>query len=83
VFEHTPTPIATASEALSFLRPNGRLLFSTLLMDELPRQATDHWYISPRNGHISLHTSVSLRTLLLGLGWNVRSFSTNLHVAER
>jgi 2-polyprenyl-6-hydroxyphenyl methylase/3-demethylubiquinone-9 3-methyltransferase len=83
VFEHTPTPMATASEALSFLRPNGQLLFSTLLMDELPRQATDHWYIAPRNGHISLHTSVSLRTMLLGLGWNVRSFSPNLHVAAR
>ena len=50
-------------------------------MDELPRQATDHWYIAPRNGHISLHTSVALRTLLLGLGWKLWSFSANLHVA--
>jgi SAM-dependent methyltransferase len=82
VFEHTPTPIPTAAEALNFLRPHGRLLFSTLLVDDLPRQATDFWYIAPRNGHISLHTSASLRALFARLGWTVRSFSANLHVAE-
>jgi SAM-dependent methyltransferase len=82
VFEHTPTPISTAAEALSFLRPNGWLLFSTLLMDELQRQSTDHWYIAPRNGHISLHTSASLRALFARLGWAVGSFSANLHMAN-
>lgn len=82
VFEHTPTPVTTAAQVLSFLRPNGRFLFSTLLMDELHRQATDHWYIAPRNGHISLHTSASLRTLFARLGWAVRSFNANLHLAE-
>jgi len=83
VFEHTPTPADTACVALSFLGPNGRLIFSTLLMNELPRQATDHWYIAPRNGHISLHTSTSLATLFAKLRRTVRSFNTNLHVAER
>jgi SAM-dependent methyltransferase len=83
VFEHTPTPVTTAAEALSFLRPNGHLLFSTLLMDELHRQSTDHWYIAPRNGHISLHTNASLRALFAPLGWTVRSFNALLHVAER
>jgi 2-polyprenyl-6-hydroxyphenyl methylase/3-demethylubiquinone-9 3-methyltransferase len=82
VFEHTPTPLTTTSEALSFLRPNGRLLFSTLLMDELRRQATDHWYIAPRNAHISLHTSASLRALFGRLGWTIRSFNANLHLAQ-
>jgi SAM-dependent methyltransferase len=83
VFEHTPTPVGTAAEALAFLRPGGRLLFSTLLMDGLARQSTDHWYIAPRNGHISLHTSASLRALFGRLGWHVRSFNQNLHIVER
>jgi SAM-dependent methyltransferase len=83
VFEHTPTPVATAAEALSFVRPGGQLLFSTLLLDDVGRQATDHWYIAPRNGHISLHTSASLKALFARLNWGVRSFNSNLHVAER
>jgi SAM-dependent methyltransferase len=82
VFEHTPTPVTTTSEALSFLRPNGRLLFSTLLMDELARQATDHWYIAPRNAHISLHTRASLRALFARLGWTVHTYKPNLHMAQ-
>jgi len=82
VFEHTPTPIETAREALSMLVPGGCLLFSTLLLDQMPRQSTDHWYIAPRNGHISLHSSSSLKKLFSRLGWSVRSFNANLHIAE-
>ena len=83
VFEHTPTPFETASQALSLLRPKGHLLFSTLLMDDLPRQATDHWYIAPRNGHISLHTRASLQALFDRLGWAVRFVNHNLHIAQQ
>jgi 2-polyprenyl-6-hydroxyphenyl methylase/3-demethylubiquinone-9 3-methyltransferase len=83
VFEHTPTPTETAAQALAMLQPGGRLLFSTLLLDNLPRQATDHWYIAPRNGHISLHTTHSLGQLFARLGWKIRSFNANLHIAER
>jgi 2-polyprenyl-6-hydroxyphenyl methylase/3-demethylubiquinone-9 3-methyltransferase len=83
VFEHTATPIETASHALSLLRPNGRLFFSTLLMDGLPRQATDHWYIAPRNGHISLHTQASLQALFDRLACAVRCLNHNLHIAQR
>jgi hypothetical protein len=83
VFEHTATPIETASHALSMLRANGRLFFSTLLMDGLPRQSTDHWYIAPRNGHISLHTRASLQSLFDRLGWAVRSLNHDLHIAQQ
>ncbi len=83
VFEHTPGPLVTAAQALSMLQPGGRLLFSTLLMDGLPRQSTDHWYIAPRNGHISLHTAASLQKLFARLAWSVRSLNPNLHLAER
>jgi hypothetical protein len=83
VLEHSPTPIATMKQALSMLEYKGRLLFSTLLMDQVPRYATDHWYIAPRNGHISLHTRLSLGNMFSQLGWQVRSFDENLYLAER
>jgi hypothetical protein len=83
VFEHSPTPIETALDALSMVEKKGRLLFSTLLLDRLPRFSTDHWYIAPRNGHVSLHTRLSLQRLFSSLGWGVRSFDSHLHLAER
>jgi len=81
VFEHTPTPSRTCQEALSFARPGGLFLFSTLISDELRTQACDHWYISPRNGHISIHTTHSLRRLFAQLGWRVRHHGSSHHMA--
>lgn len=83
VFEHTPTPLATALQALAFLRTGGRLVFSTLLLDDVGPHDTEHWYIAPRNGHISLHTRASLQALFARLGWTVRHLNENLHVALR
>ena len=83
VFEHTPQPLATTEQALGLLDAGGRLFFSTLLMDGLRRQATDHWYIAPRNGHISLHTSASLSRMFARFGWSVLSFDTVFHIATR
>lgn len=68
VLEHTPTPVETCRQALSLSRDGGQFLFSTLTMDKLPARSCDHWYIAPRNGHISLHTSDSLRHLAARLG---------------
>lgn len=78
VFEHTPRPRESAADALAFLRPGGRLLFSTLLHD-LPRQTTDWWYLAPRNGHLSIHSQGSLKALFDALGWPLTSFSRLLH----
>jgi hypothetical protein len=83
VLEHTPNPVATVAEATGLLQYRGRLVFSTLLLDQLPRYATDHWYIAPRNGHISLHTRLSLGRMFAQLGWSVRSLEANLHIAEQ
>lgn len=83
VLEHTPTPIETAREALSRVRAGGRFLFSTLLCDDLPPQAMDWWYASPRNGHVSIYTSKSLEILFSGLGWQVQHLSPGLHIAQR
>jgi hypothetical protein len=81
VFEHTPTPIATAKDALGFVRAGGALLFSTLTIDELPPHDVSHWYIAPRNGHVSIHSTRSLDRLFGDLGWRVQHLNANVHIA--
>jgi SAM-dependent methyltransferase len=83
VLEHTPTPVETAREILSYLREDGAVLFSTLTLDDLPPRATDHWYIAPRNGHISIHTRNSLDRLFAALNFRVQHLSAGLHLATR
>jgi hypothetical protein len=81
VFEHTTRPIETAKDALGFVRPGGALLFSTLTCDELADQSMDWWYIAPRNGHVSIHSTRSLALLFGGLGWGITSLSPGVHLA--
>lgn len=83
VFELTPVPVQTAKDALGFVRPGGALLFSTLTCDELPVQKTDWWYLAPRNGHVSIHSTRSLDILFGVLGWNVQHLTPNMHIAMR
>jgi SAM-dependent methyltransferase len=68
VVEHTPTPVETAAEMVSFLAPGARIALSTNLADDLGTQNMDWWYIAPRNGHISIHTQASLRALFARFG---------------
>jgi len=82
VFEHTPTPRETLADLLSFLRPGGVVLFSTLTLGPLPFHDASHWYIAPRNGHVSIHSDDSLR-LLFGDGWHVEKLSEAYHLARR
>lgn len=82
VFEHVPNPRATFADAVSFLKPGGRLIFTTLCNDELkPRELC--WYIAPRNGHILMHSRVSLQRLGDQLGYNVAHKSNSLHIATQ
>lgn len=83
VFEHTPTPVHTAQEALSGLAEHGVLLFSTLTIDALAYRNIGFWYIAPRNGHITIHTRRSLQLLFGQLGWRVHHFSDGLHLAYK
>lgn len=83
VLEHTPSPRETVASALSMLRPYGVMLFTTLTIDSLPPRAMDHWYIAPRNGHITIHTSRSLEMLFDAFGYRVHHFDQNTHVALR
>ncbi len=83
VFEHTTNPVATCAQALSCLRPQGVLLFTTLTVDTLPPRSAQFWYIAPRNGHVTIHTRASLARLFARFGYNLHHFSDVLHVALR
>jgi SAM-dependent methyltransferase len=83
VLEHTPEPRETVESALGMLKPSGVMLFSTLTIDSLPPRAMDHWYVAPRNGHITIHTSRSLDVLFDAFGYRVYHFDQNTHVALR
>jgi SAM-dependent methyltransferase len=85
VFEHVPDVAALLDDLDAVCKPEGMILFSTLLSDgqvALGRRLT-WWYASPRNGHISLFSSKSLGLCLAGKGWQVRSFNANQHAAFR
>jgi 2-polyprenyl-6-hydroxyphenyl methylase/3-demethylubiquinone-9 3-methyltransferase len=81
VMEHTRDPIGTFREALALLRPDGALLFSTVLQ---PRQLdASWWYIAPRNGHVSLHSRRSLLAIAQLLQMEFLSVSAGLHLFYR
>jgi SAM-dependent methyltransferase len=82
VFEHTTDPHKTFLEAISFLKPGGMLVFTTLVNDILkPREM--HWYISPRNGHLLMHSYKSIQELCEYHGWEVNHINNSLHTARK
>lgn len=83
VMEHTPTPRATAREMTGHAGSNGIVLFSTLVLDTAAPDVLDHWYVAPRNGHITIHTAASLTALFARLGWQVHHFGPAYHLAHR
>lgn len=81
VVEHSTNPFKTFSEMLSYLTPNGAVLFSTNL---LPLKATsDWWYIAPRNGHVSIYTAHGLQTLARRLGVRFLTIAEHIHLFYR
>ncbi len=85
VFEHVPDPKKLIANLSSLLDDTGLLLFSTLITDGqiIPGEPMRWWYASPRNGHISLYTRQSLRTLGDEAGFTYGFFSDNLHAYWR
>ncbi|HUB15306.1 MAG TPA: class I SAM-dependent methyltransferase [Acetobacteraceae bacterium] len=81
VVEHTRDPLATFREMLALLRPNGAVLFSTLLQPR--RVQPDWWYMAPRNGHVSLHSRHSLARLADAVNCGFVSISAGLHLFHR
>ncbi len=84
VAEHSPTPRQTFSDMISFLSPQGIVLFSTLVQPEqLDQIGVNWWYVAPRNGHVSIFSRKSLQLLANSFGFNLGSFSNDLHVLAR
>jgi SAM-dependent methyltransferase len=83
VFEHTPTPLSTTEQALSFLNDNGVLLFSTLTIDSLSYRDVGFWYIAPRNGHVTIYSKKSLEVLFGKFGFHVHHYNDGMHLAFR
>jgi SAM-dependent methyltransferase len=85
VFEHVPDVNHLISTLSSLVEDDGMLLFSTFISDgKIARnQRLQWWYASPRNGHISLFSNRSLALLGQKEGFELVSFSPNVHAFWR
>lgn len=85
VFEHVPDVHVLLEDLHHLCRPEGIILFTTLLSDRqlaLGSRMT-WWYASPRNGHISLFSRNSLTRWMAGKGLRVATLSPSTHYACR
>jgi SAM-dependent methyltransferase len=87
VFEHVPDIKSLFGTLYSLLVPGGTVVFSTLLSDgNLDRNvecSVEWWYLSPRNGHISLFSKKSLEYAAQKWGFQFTSFSCGMHMLTR
>lgn len=85
VFEHVPDPRKLIGDISRLVKPDGIVLFSTLISDgELtPDGHLAWWYAAPRNGHISLFSRRSLVILAQEYGFKFGSFSNGSHCMWR
>lgn len=85
VFEHVPDVRALASTIAGLLKPDGAVLFTTLVSEgelSAERRIT-WWYASPRNGHISLFTRDALYYVADRVGLSFASFNDGFHALWR
>lgn len=84
VLEHTPDPIGTTTAISRLLNTDGVVIFTTMVQPEdFEKQGLSWWYIGPRNGHISIHSTTSLELLWKTVGFSVASPTDTLHIATR
>jgi 2-polyprenyl-3-methyl-5-hydroxy-6-metoxy-1,4-benzoquinol methylase len=82
VLEHSNRPAETLDEIVSLRNSDGLLLFSTLLVPpEIAKIGVSWWYIAPRNGHVTLYSAKSLRSLLAWRGLRMGSENDLIHYA--
>jgi SAM-dependent methyltransferase len=73
VMEHSNRPHAILEDMVSLLKPDGLILFSTVLQPaDFDQMGINWWYIGPRNGHVSIYSRAALVTI-----------NDNLHLALR
>lgn len=84
VLEHSPTPKETMADLASMLAEVGVVTLSTLLQPQnMDQTGVSWWYLSPRNGHVSMHSRRSLAELALPFGLSCGSFSDAYHILMR
>lgn len=84
VVEHVPDQQSLFAELARLVAPRGALLLSTLVQpDDIQRTGLGWWYARPRNGHVRLHSTVSLEHCLAVVGMELVSLSAELHAAFR
>ena len=82
--EHMPDPKAGAADLASLATRKGLILTATLIQPkDIEQVGVEWWYIAPRNGHVTLHTRASLRTMWARQKLQFASFTDNLHFAGR
>lgn len=81
VFAHSPDPLTHIAEAISFLRPGGLLVFSTLTLPPDMKDPCGIWYVAPRNGHITIFTELALAHVAHSLGLKLEHLNQTLHIA--
>lgn len=81
VFEHAPSPLDTFRDAVSFLKADGILVFSTLAIDHYPPEGIRHWYVAPRNGHVTIYSKAALTSIATRLGLTLHHLNQGLHLA--
>lgn len=85
VFEHVPDINNLITQLDALLSDEGIILFSTLLSDGNIRenQRLSWWYVSPRNGHISIFSKKSLNILAAKYNFHCGNISTAYHIFFR
>jgi SAM-dependent methyltransferase len=84
VIEHSTEPRRIMSDIASFLKQPGIVVFTTLYSK--PGEMSplvNWWYVAPRNGHVSIHSELSMKSLLQSLGYQTGSFNHAVHVMVR
>ena len=84
VVEHTTRPKATFDDIFTLLKESGVVIFSTLTQPaDMEERGVNWWYIGPRNGHVSIYTRKSLKTVIEAAGLGFGSFSESWHLIFR
>lgn len=83
VVEHVPVPRTFVAHWQALLRDGGVVLFSTATPPpDIDTLKASWWYISPRNGHVSIYSAKTLSRLFADSGLRYRPLSTEWHLLQ-
>jgi hypothetical protein len=82
--EHLPDPNAGIGIMTECTAETGLIFFTTFAQPaEFDNVGLHWWYVGPRNGHISIFSRDALTRAFRRYGYNLASFSDNVHLAFR